>query len=149
MLKTCIVGGCIGVYFAKGYCCAHYSRLRQYGTLQLTRKNYDWTNAKHRRAFYAIKWRAKKCNILFTLVPSDIVVPEFCPILDIPLISTTKMTDNSPTVDRLNPVLGYTKENICVVSNLANRIKNNATADQVQKVANFMKKIEENRYDRS
>lgn len=48
--------------------------------------------------------------------------------------------DSSATIDRLNPNLGYIKGNIAVISNLANRIKSNATAEQIEKVYKWLKK---------
>ena len=47
----------------------------------------------------------------------------------------------SPSIDRIIPDDGYTKDNIIVVSLIANAIKNQATPDQIQKVATFYKKL--------
>ena len=49
-------------------------------------------------------------------------------------------TDNSPSLDRINPKKGYTKDNVIIMSNLANRIKTDATTDQIEKVWKFLKK---------
>ena len=47
-------------------------------------------------------------------------------------------TDNSPSIDRLIPELGYIKGNVNVISLRANIIKNNATKDELIKIANWM-----------
>ena len=86
------------------------------------------------------KYRAKKEGLPFDLKLEDIKVPEFCPVLGIPLISSKGgMTDNSPTLDKLIPSLGYVKDNVRVISNRANRIKSDATYEEIQALANWLK----------
>lgn len=72
------------------------------------------------------------------------IAPDKCPALHIPLIYERGIkgkgaTDNSPSVDRYIPSLGYVRSNIAVISQLANRIKTSATLYQVQKVAQWMR----------
>ena len=45
--------------------------------------------------------------------------------------------DNSPTIDRIVPELGYVKGNVVVVSAKANRIKNDATITEILSVYNY------------
>ncbi len=85
------------------------------------------------------RWRAKKDGIFFDLVSDDIVFPEFCPALGIPLLrGVNGFTDNSPTLDRIDPTKGYTKDNVRVISYRANRIKNNANTDELLLVVEYM-----------
>ena len=56
----------------------------------------------------------------------------------------TGPVDTSPSLDRIIPERGYVKGNVQIISNLANKIKNNATPDQVLSVGNYLKKILEN-----
>jgi len=86
------------------------------------------------------KSRAKKYNLEFDITLDDIVLPKICPILGIPLFVCQIMSDNSPSLDRINPTGGYTKENIQVISSKANTIKSNATLEEIEKVYMFMKK---------
>lgn len=73
------------------------------------------------------KNRAKKKNIDFALTLDDIVVTEFCPLTDIQLHSHEGAglrgpRWNSPTLDRIDPRLGYVPGNVCVISFLANAL---------------------------
>lgn len=77
----------------------------------------------------------------FNLTPEDIVFPETCPILGIPLIfSEGGRTNNTPSIDRIIPEKGYVKGNIEVVSWRANRIKNDASLEELEKIVAYMKR---------
>jgi hypothetical protein len=87
----------------------------------------------------AAKARATKSGVPFNLTPEDIVIPPNCPILGIPIIVGQKQAnDNSPSLDRIMPLMGYVRGNIVVISNRANRIKNNALPWELQAVANWL-----------
>jgi hypothetical protein len=90
------------------------------------------------------KRRAKKKNLEFDLKPEDIIeIPKICPVLGIPIfVGDGKLTDNSPTVERIDNNKGYTKENVIIISYKANRIKNNATLEELKKVVRFYEKIQ-------
>jgi hypothetical protein len=78
--------------------------------------------------------RARKKNVEFNLCLEDIVIPEFCPYLEIRLRVGSYSERNSgfsPSIDRIDSSKGYTKENIEIISDLANRMKNNATPEQL------------------
>ena len=47
----------------------------------------------------------------------------------------------SPSFNRIDPIKGYTKNNIVIVSNRANRIKSDATVDEIRKVADFYERL--------
>jgi hypothetical protein len=92
------------------------------------------------------KKRAKQLNIPFNLRKEDIIIPEFCPILGIKMeYSDGCMSDNSPSIDRIIPELGYVKDNIIIISNKANRIKNNASFEEIEKLYYWFKQFMENR----
>jgi len=62
--------------------------------------------------------------VAFDLSDGDLVVPEKCPVLGIPLFRTRgKVADNTPTVDRLIGHLGYVRGNVSVISWRANCLK--------------------------
>lgn len=76
----------------------------------------------------------------FNLKPEDFEMPTICPVLGIPLVlGQGKLHDNSPTLDRIIPELGYVKGNVKVISYKANRIKNNGTLADLEAVIRYMK----------
>lgn len=44
---------------------------------------------------------------------------------------------NSPSLDRIEPDLGYVAGNAIVISNRANRLKSDATIDELRAIASF------------
>lgn len=97
---------------------------------------------KDRLLCFATKHRALKSGITFNLEPEDIVIPDVCPVLGIPLhrnVGGKSSSDNSPSIDRVIPELGYTKGNIQVISQKANRMKNDALPDELRKFAEWVR----------
>jgi len=89
--------------------------------------------------FLAAKARAKRSGIPFSLVLDDILIPEKCPILGIPLISHSDKCDfDSPSLDQITAGGGYTKENVQVISHKANTIKSNATLEELRAVVEYL-----------
>ena len=98
---------------------------------------------KERKAltlFKAAKARAQKFGLPFNLNVEDVAIPDFCPVLGIPLeFGLTKgFKARSPSLDRLIPELGYVRGNVRVISLRANTIKRDATAEELIKVANYV-----------
>lgn len=90
--------------------------------------------------FYNAKTRARKLELPFTITIDDVVIPSHCPILGIPLFRATGrngQAENSPTLDRIRPELGYVRGNVIVISNRANRIKSDATIKELRDIASF------------
>lgn len=84
------------------------------------------------RLIYAAKARAKKKGIDFDITVDDIEIPTHCPILGVELSRGTKESkDNAPSLDRINSKRGYIKGNVHVISWRANRIKNDASREEV------------------
>lgn len=77
-------------------------------------------NIKKHLLKYA-KSRAIKKNIPFDITEEDLFIPEECPIFKVPFILSDPKY--SPSIDRIIPKLGYTKENIQIISSLANKMK--------------------------
>jgi hypothetical protein len=78
--------------------------------------------------FRSAKKRALKKGLEFNIELRDIHIPKKCPILKVPLICSTRY---SPSIDRIYPDKGYTKDNIAVISTLANSMKANATPKEL------------------
>lgn len=78
--------------------------------------------------------RAKTRGLECTITRDDIVIPERCPILGIPLQRNKGKgvaSANSPSVDRIDSSRGYVPGNVWVISYKANAMKNNATPDEL------------------
>lgn len=89
----------------------------------------------------ACRHRCKKSGVLFDLKKEDITIPSHCPALGIPLVHGSKpFHNNSPSLDRLIPSKGYTKENVRVISFRANKMKQDGTLDELQKLTAWLEK---------
>ncbi len=83
------------------------------------------------------KLNAKKKGLDYSLTVLDIILPKVCPILKQEFIP--KHNKYTWSIDRLNNSIGYVKENIRIISRLANTMKNNATNDELILFANNIK----------
>jgi len=78
--------------------------------------------------------RCKKSGLEFAIRPENIMIPEKCPYLDIPLTVHTGSPGgkpNSPALDRVDNNKGYIVSNIQVISHLANQMKASASKEQL------------------
>lgn len=92
--------------------------------------------------YYDTKRRAALAGIPFNLEPEDIVIPDVCPALGIDLApGVGGIHPGSPSIDKIKPELGYVKGNVVVISNRANVIKQDATAEEIQAVADYVRSI--------
>lgn len=107
------------------------------------RKKYNQANPDI-YLFHAAKARAKKLGILFNITREDVVVPTHCPVFGFLLEHGTKgFHESSPSIDQIDPTKGYVKGNVIVVSFKANRMKQNATVDELERLATFYRKLED------
>lgn len=96
------------------------------------KKEY-WLKNYKRTMLQKAKTRAQKRGLEFNIDESDIVIPEVCPILEVPLIIGTKGDyEYSPSLDRIDNTKGYVKGNVQVISKKANSMKNSATSEELQ-----------------
>lgn len=96
-------------------------------------KKYLWYGARN---------RARRKNIPFSITVEDIIIPQHCPVLGMTLVSNIskgRTYDNSPTIDRIIPNIGYIPSNIRVISHKANSIKGSSTLDELRAVLQYMK----------
>lgn len=93
--------------------------------------------------FHMAKHRAKRNGLPFDLTIDDFDIPQYCPVLGIKLKpGLGKLHDASPSLDRIKPEMGYVKDNVVVISYKANRMKSNATTEEVEKLAKWMRDSE-------
>lgn len=81
---------------------------------KIYRKSLD----RRYRMFNDSKHKSKFKNINFNIELNDIIIPEKCPIFNIQLeFALNKPQDNSPSIDKIIPKLGYVKNNIQIIGN--------------------------------
>lgn len=104
-------------------------------------KNRRRKNPVH-NLFKRVERRCREIGIPFYLREEDVVIPWLCPVLGIEL-SQDGTKDQLPTIDRIDPNGVYSKENIIVMSMRANRIKNDASLDELKKIILFLERLYE------
>lgn len=127
------MGGKVCPIYAAAYRETNREKLRASARL------YRRTNLP-KRLWQAARIRAKEKGLEFDLEIEDIIVPDVCPVLSIPL----KVGDGlanwfSPSIDRIDNSRGYTKDNIMVISRRANSIKSDSTIEEMEKILEYMK----------
>lgn len=106
------------------------------------RMNGQPVQTKQKHMLSASRVRAKADNLPHTISIDDIATPARCPILNIELCyENPRIQDNSPTLDKIIPELGYVPGNVVVISWRANRIKSDATVMELMAVAQFYQQL--------
>lgn len=102
------------------------------------------TNTPQYLLYCGAKKRAKKSGVPFDLSVDDIPeIPLVCPVLGIEIKSGNgRMIDNSPTLDRIKPKLGYIKTNVRIISWRANNLKRDATTEELRSLLEDALRIE-------
>lgn len=105
----------------------------------LSKSRNEYSKRPFKKLIAGAKRRAELSNVPFDLEESDILIPEYCPVFGVKLEhSKGQPSDNSPSLDRIIPELGYVKGNIQVISYLANRMKSSATPEQLKIFAEWI-----------
>jgi hypothetical protein len=99
-------------------------------------RKYRFEVSLETQIFNQAKFRAKKYNLPFDIEIKDIIIPTYCPILNIklerkPYGEGKSFQSSSPSLDKIEPSKGYIKGNIMVISMKANAMKSNATIDEL------------------
>lgn len=122
---------------------------RSCGCLQRTARRFEKHGLAHTghqdlkyKMYHNAKTRAKRDGLPFNIELEDIRIPKYCPVFRrLRLVQTnTTPKNNSPSLDKLKPELGYIKGNIQVISYKANTIKQRATYRELFRVATWLKK---------
>lgn len=89
-----------------------------------------WIRVKWSR----LKQSAAKRGIEFTITPEDLLpLPKYCFYLGVELqYNASELLPESASVNRIDPTLGYTPQNIEIISNKANSMLCNATRDELK-----------------
>lgn len=92
--------------------------------------------------YYEATKRAKKKNIEFDIQKEDIVFPTHCPILNIEIKKAIGFHQiYSPSLDRIDNIKGYVKNNIRIISYKANELKNDSSYKDYETLYFFYKKL--------
>lgn len=97
-----------------------------------------------KRMLVEAKSRAKARSIVFDIIVDDVQWNNICPVLNIPIVINNKGKgglDNSPALDRINNDKGYVKGNVRIISNRANKLKNDATKEEVKLLLENWEKV--------
>lgn len=123
------------------YCQEHGAKLRRAHCGQC-RREYMRPYQRRRRLrhpahtlFERARRRARTRSTPFTLTPCQIVMPKTCPALGLRLVLGEKRSPASPSLDRIQPHLGYVVGNVRVICDLANRAKSNLSLARLQERA--------------
>lgn len=82
----------------------------------------------------------KKNKIDFNLTEDYLkeIWTDTCPVFGVPFVRFDKTHSFSPTLDRLDPSKGYVQGNVAFISSRANRIKYDATKEELLQVVKFI-----------
>jgi len=123
---------------------ARARRVQKYGLEKVKERDRELTKIRRKNnplqyMLYDARKRAKKKGVVFDLTVDDLCMPTFCPVFGVKLKQGDgQRTDDSPSLDRIIPSLGYVKGNVRIISHRANAIKNNATIDEIKQVLKYM-----------
>ena len=107
-------------------------------------KNFKDNSDSRKRVYTRAKSRAKQFGIPFNISVEDIIVPDICPVLGIPIVhhqGRKGYHPNSPSIDKIDPGLGYVKGNVRMISARANLLKNNASIEELEAVLKDLKRL--------
>lgn len=101
--------------------------------------------ARRQQLVAQARYRAKVAGLPCTISAKTLHWPAICPALGIAIDYSPKARSTrreaSPSIDRIDPRLGYTQDNAIVISWRANRIKNDATAEELELIASFLRNV--------
>jgi hypothetical protein len=102
---------------------------------------HNMSGTKELLLFRGAQERAKENKLPINIELSDIKIPNNCPVFKIRLNKKNfKVKNNSPSLDKIVPKKGYTKNNISVISYRANTIKSDGRLDEFIKIYEYMKR---------
>lgn len=110
-------------------------------------RHKDDVEFRLKRLLWQAKNRSIKKGLIFNITLLDLleIYPKDskCPVFGMPLKfnSNGKGGDrsNSPSIDKVNPFGGYTKDNIRIISWKANELKRSSTIEQLELILQYMK----------
>ena len=106
---------------------------------------YHITDKDTKQLLNNLKASALKRGIPFELTVADIDdigIPLRCPVFGIPIyFHRDHPRDDSISFDRVDSSRGYTRDNVIIISNRANKLKSDATLKEMEALVNFYKPL--------
>ena len=138
LCKTCNKHRHVGHFSKHAGCSSGYDTSR---CKPCKKARADWAKVPlEKRIYNRAKTRAKRKGIPFDILLEDVVIPNKCPVFSQPFVYGDP--DWTYSIDRLDNSKGYVRGNILIVSNKANRLKNDATMDDLRTVVDFYEHLE-------
>lgn len=115
---------------------------------KISNKNRKWYESSRKVKFtedpqhylwYVARTRSRQKGTEFTITKKDVIIPDICPILEIPLTKGDGYLPNSMSLDRVDNTKGYIPGNVRVISRKANLMKSSLTLDVLEKLIKYIK----------
>lgn len=88
------------------------------------------------------KQNQKKRGWEWNITPTDLEWPTHCPVFGIELNwFALRLSEDSPTIDRIDNTKGYIPGNVMIISWRANRIKNDGTLEEHQMICEYLTRV--------
>lgn len=121
------------------------NKVKPAAVAKMAADNKRW-RAQHpeKTMFDQAKKRARAKGLEFSIAVSDIIVPAVCPVLGFPLVAGGRgrgvaKSFDSPSLDRINNLLGYVPGNVRVISFRANQLKSSATVRELELILEYVR----------
>jgi hypothetical protein len=88
--------------------------------------------------WYVARARSRQYGVEFSITEEDIVIPEFCPILETRLTKGNGYLPNAMSLDRVDNDKGYIPGNVRVISRKANLMKSSLTINILEKLIKYI-----------
>jgi hypothetical protein len=121
--------------------CSALCKQRDYNRRDFLAKPKKWM-------YWSVYQSAQQKGLEFTITVDDIPeVPKVCPVfpwleLERPTGKGRKFHANAPSVDRINPNIGYVPGNLRIISWRANALRSNGTLEEMEHIVADLKRIE-------
>lgn len=120
------------------------------GRRPLVSKNYcEQCHMAH--LIFNIRTRAKQNNVPFdgdymtvdNMLELKASEGNKCPVFGVPFMYGKDIQcDASPSIDKVIPSLGYVRGNVAIISDKANRIKRNASLEELKQIVDWFEKMQ-------
>jgi hypothetical protein len=112
-------------------------------SLEKTRRMTEWKRMNPtRRLWQGAKKRALNKGIDFSIPWTEVVIPDYCPIIGIKIeLHNSTIKESSPSLDRIDNSKGYVVGNVHVISHRANALKSNLTLEQAERLVEYMRGV--------